>query len=446
MVKPWFRHLNKKVTKKPFAQARPGMEIPQTEKVISQEMLYGRTFDIMDTSGDGDGDGGGGSNNTTNLDDQLQKQKLKTEKLANRYYAGKAMLDAGALMRNMMQGPPPNIQFDIPHYERMRMDRTPFEQQRTDIERMGQQSYRQLREGVSQTSDLLKGVAAVSAGTQEAMRQVGTQEAQQELAIEQANQQISMQEQQQQSSILNQEAQTNYNIQQQARMVKDQMISNQLARLGDTAGAYAQYKVMKDQADRQEAFSKKQAVLGNNLQLAWLKYEASKSALESDEYTSARSSAVQKSFDTLGQEMLKESKYKDIVNKYGDTYNIMDIDKHAKEYSLEKIKNEQMAAEYENFGGYADQGTMSDDAYKAYKQKYDQAKLDYLNRNAELEKMKELTELEGAFYKDIRGRFDASEIGLNFQDKYLRDRGLLGQAEFMKEVETMMSTAGQLTY
>ena len=55
-IKPWFRHLNKKVTEKPFAQmnyARPGFynEPPpgSGQNVIGTESLYGQNFDIMDS-------------------------------------------------------------------------------------------------------------------------------------------------------------------------------------------------------------------------------------------------------------------------------------------------------------------------------------------------------------------------------------------------------------
>jgi hypothetical protein len=55
-IKPWFRHLNKKVTEKPFAQmnyARSGFYTDPPpgsgQNVIGAESLYGQNFDIMDS-------------------------------------------------------------------------------------------------------------------------------------------------------------------------------------------------------------------------------------------------------------------------------------------------------------------------------------------------------------------------------------------------------------
>lgn len=358
-----------------------------------------------------------------------------------KYYAFKGLLDAGALFHNMVQGPPPNLSLKLPQMNRIRMDRTPYEQQRTDIERMGQQSYRKLREGISQSSDLMKGLAAVTTGTQEAMRQVGTAEAQQELQVEQANQQIAAQENQMQTQLLNQEQQMNYQLQDQAQKFKDQMISQQLGRIGDTAGAYANYLYNKEQANKATQLFKEQANLVNDIQLKWMQYEVAQKELGTPEYMKAEDKAALQFIQETQNEMLESEKYKDLKEQLGSV-KYTDFINRAKDYDYNQRLIQQAQQKIAQEPKRLDSDT--DEVWNQKMDLYTKQKEQYEKMSSAFEQQKALFQKEKEFWEEGRTKFTNSTARQDFRSSYLAERGLPTTAEFSQSIESLMSAARQL--
>jgi hypothetical protein len=375
------------------------------------------------------------------LTEQEKTQANSLGMTPEQYYMLKGTMDLGALFNNMIQQPPPSLQMAIPHMEKIRMDRTPFEQQRTDIEKMGRQSYRGLREGVSQVSDLLKGIQAVTSGTQEAMRQVGTAEAQAALQVEQTNQQISNQEQAMQTDILNQEQQANLVAGYQAQMHKDQMVSNQLARIGDTAGAYAQYLYGKEEAKRHEEANKLEVEQANELQVNWLKYEAAKSELGSPEFNSSEQAAIKQQGKDIAKNLLGDPKYGALKNKYGDaepsyTDYVSRYEQEANTYEPIISSISQFEKLYSN-GAPVETDFDSPEAYKNALSRYEQHKTLYDTHKDD----PNLTayQQEGQFWKDVYNKWDKEGMKAKHAEQYLSERGLPTTAQFVSSLEAIMN-------
>lgn len=203
---------------------------------------------------------------------------------AQNYFNFLKAIDIGAAVKNFAQGPPPTIQVPITHMERVKLDRNEFDTMRAQNQEQGNASYRNLRENVSQASDLLKGVQAINAGQMEANRQVGLQE--QALVNQERtmNNQIANQEAHLQDSQNLQEQQLNYDIQANARNMKNQMESQALGELKKDVMLETQYGLTKGAMDRQEAEDRRFADKNEAIQVATLGYEASKNFDQTPEY------------------------------------------------------------------------------------------------------------------------------------------------------------------
>lgn len=203
---------------------------------------------------------------------------------AQRYFDFLKAIDIGAAVKNFSQAPPPTIQVPITHMERVKLDRNQFDTMRAQNQEQGNASYRNLREGVSQASDLLKGIQAINAGQMEANRQVGLQEQGIVNQERMANNQIANQEAHLQDSQNLQEQQLNYDIQANARNMKNQMESQALGELKKDLMLETQYGLTKGALDKQEAEDKRFAQRNEAIQLATLGYEASKGYDQTPEY------------------------------------------------------------------------------------------------------------------------------------------------------------------
>jgi hypothetical protein len=359
----------------------------------------------------------------------------------NAYYLFKGMLDTGALMRNMMQEPPPGQYLKQPHLERIRMDRTPYVDARQQVKEMGRASYRGARENISQMSDFLKMSQAVTTGTQEQMANITTAEAQQELAVDQQNQQIANQENMMQTDTMNREMAMNYQIQAEAQRYKDSMISHQLARIGDTAGAYAMYQNQKEQAMKQEEIQKKQANLANQMQVNWMKYEATKSELGSEAYAEAERSAINKYIKDQQQALLAEDDFKVLAEEFPDGYDPVNADMNALRYKniaanvdYRKAQlQEPVKGENENVEDYNNRLAT-----------YEQKMADIEKAEKEAERLKTIVDAERKFMDRIKSDFDISGQRREFQSSYLEKAGLPTSAEFIQSVESAVDAYRQL--
>jgi hypothetical protein len=371
------------------------------------------------------------------------------------YYIGKSMLDATALINNMVQPQPPSLQMKIPHYERQRLDPTPYDAMRSEMRNQGTQAYRLQRENISQASDLMKGLAAVTSGTQQGLMQVGMQQAGAEQQIQGINQQISMQEQGQQTEILNQEAMTNYQMQQQAQQFKDQMVSAQLNRLGDTAGAYSDYVVKKELAQRMTDMSKDQADKGNAIQIAMLKYQAGQNELGSDAFKEAQRQNINQYISETKSNLYKDPRYDKLRQKYGDNYDPLTID--TRESNIKNLE-QRMNILSESYNGFTEEPqkptrttTMTDDQWKATEEDYekrkwrfDSDKERYTTAKKQYDLEKPIIDLERSFVNELKSSYDVAGRRIDFQSEWFKKRGLKTMQETIEEVEALMNPNRQI--
>jgi len=372
----------------------------------------------------------------------IEKNDPKNKKfgVAEQYYLGKGIADAIGLFNNMMQPPPPNLQLDLPHLQRLRMDKTPFDRMRADVRQQGRESYRALREGVSQTSDLMKGLTAVTAQGQNALANIGLQEAQQEQAINQANQQIQATEEQAQNQMLNQEMQMNYEIQRQAQATKDAAISTQLSRLGDTAGAYAEYRTKKDYADKATKLYQQQADMSNLIQLEMLKYQASSNELGSPEYAAALSQDIKKYQKEVKAKMMTDPRFETLNKKYGESYDIL-ATQEQNETNLERYNTylDYQKSKYDFTTRPATKNTdETDDQFTERQKAWDNAKKDYdevVSKKLELEP---IVATEKIYYDELKSQYDIAGRNKEFKSKWLEERGFGDSGNMIQTIQNMI--------
>ena len=383
--------------------------------------------------------------NPTNPIAETPKNKFGTPEA---YYLGKSMLDATALINNMVQPQPPSIQMKLPHYERQRLNPEPYDTMRSEMRDQGTQAYRLQRENISQASDLMKGLAAVTSGTQQGLMQVGMQQAGAEQQIQGINQQISMQEQGAQTQILNQEATTNYQIQAQAQQFKDQMISAQLARLGDTAGAYAKYANMKEISNKQDIVNKAAIQSNNEIQNAMLQYQLQKDAMDSDEYKSAWSQHWNKRLDQMSIDKLSDQKYNLVKEYYGEsTPRYGDYQRRAmdpvfvNDYYTKKNSADMFQKLYP--GGVAPDRTKytTDADYNAAVADFQRYQKDYNAYNTD--KSYKTFEQEQDFWSAISNEKNEAAERKIFADTYMKDRGIFTSEQFMNAIQASLERSRQ---
>lgn len=394
---------------------------------------------------EGDGDISYVNRNITNTTNIPPKNKFGTPEA---YYLGKSMLDATALINNMVQPQPPSIQMKLPHYERQRLNPEPYDNMRSQMRDQGTQAYRLQRENISQASDLMKGLAAVTSGTQQGLMQVGMQQASADQQIQGINQQISMQEQGAQTQILNQEATTNYQIQAQAQQFKDQMISAQLARLGDTAGAYAKYANMKDIVSKQEKINKAAIQSTNEIQNAMLQYQLQKDAMDSEEYKSAWAQHWNKTLDQMSIDKVKDQKYNLVKEYYGETTpNYSDYRRRATDPAFVQDYYQKRNS-YDMFQKLYPGGVAPDRSKYANDADYNTALADFQkyekdSKAYEENKTYKAFEQEQDFWKTISAEKDEASERKKFADMYMKDRGIFTTEQFMAAIQASLERSQQ---
>lgn len=381
------------------------------------------------------------------------------------YYLAKGLMDTVALFNNMIQPPPPGIAMKLPHSERMRLDRTPYELQRTLAKEAQTQSNRAMREGMSQASDMMKANAASQGVTQDQLRQVGGQEAQAMQSVDQMNQQIANQENMAQTELLNKEAVTNYEIQARAKEAKDANINKQLEQIGNTMGAYAQYMHSKEMSDKITKNYKQQADMSNRLQLAMLEHEMTQKELGSDVYKEAEKKVVNDYIKANKINLLKDPKYSKIVSKYGEDYDPTTIANREQQYQNFKTYNEQLSKKYGDFKKAPDAPTPivrvaneKDEDWAAREKQYqtdvtnyqydvkeyNDAKAIYDKNVTDVNEMKELLDEEKKFEQDIMGSYNIADEKKKFQSSYLKERGLPESKDILETVRSMIESYRQM--
>jgi len=175
-------------------------------------------------------------------------------------------LDMGALLRNMVQGPPPSVQTPLTHFQRIKYDRGLFDTSRQQLRESGARSMYEARQQLGQAGDIQNLMLGLNAQQQQGLAQLGQQQREMDMQERLANQQIQAQEEQTQDQQVQQEAMLNYQIQQQAQMAKDQAVSTQLSNIKKDIREQTQYEIMKEAVDKQdardEAYRKAQEQIG----------------------------------------------------------------------------------------------------------------------------------------------------------------------------------------
>ena len=369
--------------------------------------------------------------------------------LAEGYYLGNAMLNASAAINNMVQPEPPSIQMKIPHFERQRLNPEPYDNMRSQIRDQGTQAYRLQRENISQASDLMKGLSAVTSGTQQALMNVGLQQATAEQQIQGINQQISMQEQGTQTDTLNKEAITNWQIQDEFYKTKGQAISSALAGLSQTGGQYAKYKTMQDMVEKQDAINKSAAEINNEMQASLLEYELSETALSSQEYQDYYKSQRKTEQERINKELLGDEKYK-ALKEYNNgvlpSYSSYQYNIDSPE-SQEKLRTIHIAKRFQSeypLGAPPDAAKYKDD-----KEGYDKAVAEYNKYKAYNDRYLndpryKAYEAEQEFWRESLEKFNETSLKKSTAETYLKSRGLTTQTELLQRLKAISERGSQI--
>jgi hypothetical protein len=388
--------------------------------------------------------------NTTNTETTLETQTPKNKfGLAEGYYLGNAMLNATAAINNMVQPEPPSIQMKIPHFERQRLNPEPYDNMRSQVRDQGTQAYRLQRENISQASDLMKGLAAVTSGTQQGLMNVGLQQATADQQIQGINQQISMQEQGLQTDTLNKEAITNWQIQDEFYKTKGQAISSALAGLSQTGGQYAKYKTMQDMVEKQDAINKSAAEINNEMQASLLEYELSETALSSQEYQDYYKSQRKAEQDRINKELLGDEKYKalsDYNNGVLPSYSSYQYNIDSPE-SQEKLRTINVAKRFQSeypLGAAPDIAKFPND-----KDGYDKAVAEYnkyktYNDRYLNDPRYKAYEAEQAFWNEALEKFNESSLKKSTAETYLKSRGLTTQTDLLQRLKAISERGSQI--
>jgi hypothetical protein len=423
----------------------------EKSKLLNPEPIKIKTidpYDIKDLAKDMPLPPGNTPTNPTNPTNPLVQNPKNKFGTPEAYYLGKSMLDATALINNMVQPEPPSIQMKNTYFERQRLNPEPYDTMRSQMRDQGTQAYRLQRENISQASDLMKGLAAVTSGTQQGLMQVGMQQAGAEQAVSNANQQISMQEQAGIAQTQNQETLTNYNIKSAAQQIKDQMISAQLARLGDTVGAYAKYSNMKDIVSKQETINKAAIQSTNEIQNAMLQWQMHKDATDSEDYKSAWAQHWNKALDQMSIDKVKDQKYNLVKEYYGETTpNYSDYRRRAtdpafvQDYYLKRNSYDMFQKLYP--GGVApDRSKYANDA------DYNTALADFQKYEKESKaygenKTYKAFEQEKDFWKTISLEKDETAERKKFADTYMKNMGYYTTEQLMTAIQTALERSRQ---
>lgn len=335
-----------------------------------------------------------------------------------------------SLANNIMQQPPPNIQMPLTHFERVRLDRTPIDTARQAMREDANTSNRLLRENVSQASDLMRGIQGTQVNQLEAERQLGVQE--RELANQEmlTNNQIANQEQQIQDQQNAQELQQNYNIQAEGQRAKDQAITQNLTELNKSVTAAAQYDIIRQQQMQQEGIDLQERDLKKRIDLATLKYSSTKDYQNSLPYLTGRSAKMQEVMNTEIVNVLNELEQSGYTSYKGKEFSSPEVSGVLMGTTQTALQNELSAyqSKMSNIDAALNDPNLSES---------DKASVMAM-KNAIATKMQttqsKLAEAN-ALKAGIDKRFNTSKIGVEYDEAYRKQNGVITQQEYLKMVE-----------
>lgn len=239
-------------------------------------------------------------------------------------------IDGAALLRNMMQGPPPSMQNPITHLPRVHYDRTIFDTQRQQVAESSNRAQYEARQQLGQAGDFQQMMLGVNAQQQQAGQQIGLQERDMRMQELNQNAQISGQEQTMQDQQNLQEQTMNYQIQQEAQMRKDAAVQHQLGNIKTDVQQETQYNITKQAIDKQAGIDETHRYNQEKIGLMALGMQAEDQWKNSAEYKSGLNQAIMTHMndtnDAIYQEMLNDPKWKDQLQASGITrFNMADL-------------------------------------------------------------------------------------------------------------------------
>jgi hypothetical protein len=239
-------------------------------------------------------------------------------------------IDGAALLRNMMQGPPPSMQNPITHLPRVHYDRTIFDTQRQQVAESSNRAQYEARQQLGQAGDFQQMMLGVNAQQQQAGQQIGLQERDMRMQELNQNAQISGQEQTMQDQQNLQEQTMNYQIQQEAQMRKDAAVQHQLGNIKTDVQQETQYNITKQAIDKQAAIDETHKYQQQKIQLMGLGMQAEENWKNSAEYAAGKNAAIlghmDETNDATYQEMLNDPKWADQLQASGVTrFNMADL-------------------------------------------------------------------------------------------------------------------------
>lgn len=255
---------------------------------------------------------------TINLEENPSLEKSHTQKLkdiANPYFASQYGLGLATLASNVLQDPPPGRYSKQVYLDRQDIDTKPYDTAKENVRDASRRSFRNMREGLSQASELMRGVQAVTVSEQKQLANIEAQKAQ---AINQnnaVNNQIQHKQDIYNAQKRDEDSKFNWQAQRQFKLERGQAITGSLKMLSETAGNQARYEMDEVYRQKQEEVQQEHIKRQGQIDLMALKLKSSTGWNESEHYQSELRKEKLKFFDTVKEEM-KE--------KYGDDFVVED--------------------------------------------------------------------------------------------------------------------------
>jgi hypothetical protein len=344
-------------------------------------------------------------------------------------------VDLGSFVQNFTQAPPPNIQTPITHLERLRLDRTPIDTMRQEAGEMGNRSFRELRENVSQSSDLMKGVTAINSGLQEANRQVGTAEREMNNQERMANNQIANQEQATQDQQNTQEMLQNYQIQQQGQQAKNAAITGSLGELKKDLMFEAQYNDTKESQDKQFDIDANQANASLDLQTLMMQYQAGKDFDQQPEYQSAETAMLQERVGAVHDEIIGSNpELKGLSMQQGaemiGKFPALQAEYQESEKKLVNYYTQMQNARDKAKTATGEEKTKLDSEVAQLEGIYNKHLDSHMKQQQQLQRAKQYKEA-------LSNKWSSSGEKAKFREKYAKERGYLSDADFIAQTKSI---------
>jgi hypothetical protein len=351
------------------------------------------------------------------------------DKNASTYFGLLKGMDIAALIKNSMQPPPPTIQDPITNLSRVDLDTAHLENQKAMIKEGMNKSFRLLREGTGQVSDLMRGVGAVQVAEQEGLRQVGGAERElrnQEILI---NTDIANKEQMMIDQQNKEEARTNYQLQAEGQRVKDQMITQNLSEIKKDFMYETQYWEQKKAIKRQEEYDKDFINRQENLQLLHLAHEQTKEFKNSAEYKTGLAEA-KLNYKTDIEEQMRGG-------GYGEPFDFTTISEDKEEYNKAKKTNDDEA---ERIKVKPTPDPNRDDEYNAEQERKWNTSKEALKEARELNAKKALEiQRKSRYYIEYNRLVKGSGVEKKWDNEYYKRTGMMSPEQINKSIAEIMN-------